>query len=168
MPSGPKKSRVAAKTRDSAAKTYMQDAIKYITRGIEPPNLTLVGQLRFLKESEDEKHCQQIRQLLLDYISGDESQPFSIVVFGPPGPGKSFYVRELVASLRDEKLSDAKEEKQSAAEGSSNEEKTFAAKLGELLEVNLAQLYTPQDLSKRFNSAREQKKNTKVFFFDEF
>src|SRR5262249_33290329 len=125
MPSGSKKSRVAAKTRDSAAKTYMQDAIKYITRGIEPSNLSTVSRLRFLKGSKDAKHCQEIRRLLLGYISGNESQPFSIVVFGPPGSGKSFYVRELVASLRDEKLSDAKEEKQSAAEGSSNEEKTF-------------------------------------------
>jgi hypothetical protein len=153
----------------SAAEQYMQQAIEYIRQGNKPPNLSKIGKLHFLKDSEDDQHCQRIRQLLLNYIIGNESQPFSIVVFGPPGSGKSFYVRELVESLAAEKLPETKkEEKNSATAEAPKEHKTFATVLGELLEVNLAQLYTAQDLSKRFYSARQQKKKIKVFFFDEF
>ncbi len=166
-PTSKSASPVVAETKDMS-ENYMQEAVAYVIEGKEPSNLSAVGKLCFRKGSKDEKHCNEIRQLLLDYISGTEPQPFSIVVFGPPGSGKSFYVRELVASLRNKNLPEGKEEKLSIATEEPKKERTIAEKLAELSEINLAQLYTPHDLSKRFNSARQQKMDTKVFFFDEF
>jgi len=166
-PSTPNLVPTAAAKIPASADEYIQEAAKYVMDGTKPDYLAPVAGLSFVTGSDDAKHCQQIRQLLLDYISGNEVQPISIVVFGPPGSGKSFYVRELVQSLGNEKLPETKEAKPSAP-GPLLKEKTYAEKLSELIEVNLAQLYTPLDLSKRFYSARQHKRDTKVFFFDEF
>src|SRR5689334_10238639 len=118
--------------------TYMRDAVKYVLDGNEPPYLFPVGEKLRLLKGPDAERCRQIQQLLLDYISGSESKPISIVVFGPPGSGKSFYVRELFKSLRNHELK-KKEKKLSAAAGPPKE-KTSAAELGKFTEINLAQL----------------------------
>ena len=132
-----RKRKQASRTKPSAGK-YSQDAVKYVLDGDEPPYLFTVGEKLRLLKGPDADRCRQIQQLLRDYISGKESKPISIVVFGPPGSGKSFYVRELFKSLWNH--TPKKKEK-----------KTSAAKLGKFTEINLAQLYTPLDLSERLN-----------------
>jgi len=145
---------------------YMLDAIEYVRSEKKPHYLFPVSKKLFLIQGPDADSCQEIQQLLLDYIKGSESKPISIVVFGPPGSGKSFYAKELLQSLRNRRLNE--DEKSSAAAEPPKEEETFASLLGELTEINLAQLYTPLELSKRFHAARKQTAKTKAFFFDEF
>ena len=163
---GSQKSAFPAKAKLSE-KEYMRDAIQYVLTGNEPGYLFSVGKKLRLLQGPDAIRCQEIQRLLLDYIKGSESKPISIVVFGPPGSGKSFYVKELLKSLRNRKLNE-EEENSSTAARPPKEEETFASLLGEQIKINLAQLYTPLDLGKRFHVERDQKINTKAFFFDEF
>src|SRR5947209_12325182 len=92
----------------ATAEEYRQQAIRYVIEAVPISDLVKVGKLDLLQGSDDEKHCKDIQRLLRDYINGNESRPISIVVFGPPGSGKSFYVRQLVASLREEQALDDK------------------------------------------------------------
>src|SRR4029077_18447383 len=96
-------------------------------------------------KSPEAIRCKQIKSILNEYvIRAKVSSPLSIAVFGPPGSGKSFYVTEIISSLK--------------------------GNVAEPVLVNLSQLSSPKDLAGAFKKAGEDKaeKTTKVFFFDEF
>ncbi len=54
--------------------------------------LTLVGR-------EDIERYQPVRNRIKDYLSSSETRPLSIAVFGAPGGGKSFGVKQIVRSI---------------------------------------------------------------------
>jgi len=175
LPSEPKPGPSAAKELPALADDNMSKAVQYLIEGGETLlNLSPVGELRFVKDSDDLKDCESIQQLFADYINGNESRPFSIVVFGPPGSGKSFYVRQIVEDL---KTKEAPQE--STIENgpeSRKEKKTLAEKIDDFSEINLSQLYAPHELAEYWRSTvknpekdtTQGKDTTKIFFFDEF
>jgi len=148
----------------------MRGAVRHVIEGTRFRYVSKIGKLIFVRNSNDEKHCKEIQRLLQAYISGNQAKPLSIVVFGPPGSGKSFFVEELVTSLKEKKSPRTKKRKTSKAAEPRKKKGTFADNLGDLVKINLAQLHAPQELnSKLYNAVQDQEEvNTKVFFFDEF
>lgn len=165
--SSSRKHKRSSETKPSAEE-YKQSAISHVRKGSSLSRyVSKVGELCFVRDSDDEKHCKEIQRLLKAYILGDETRPLSIVVFGPPGSGKSTYVRGLIKAIGEEELPRTKKRK-TTKETKSSKKKTFTEKMTRLFEVNLAQFHAPQELSEHFNSVPARTKKTKGFFFDEF
>ncbi len=92
------------------------------------------------------ENLRNIRNLVFDYVrEGDAEQPLSIAIFGPPGAGKSFAVKQL------------------AKEGING--KSF-----DYLVFNLSQFSDPNDLIGAFHQVRDSalRGNTPFVFWDEF
>lgn len=122
---------------------HVQEAIDFILDGVELTNISEVGKLRLPKDSDEDKRCQEIKRLLEEYAGRPEaSKPFSIAVFGPPGSGKSFYVRQIIKCLK--------------------------GKFGRPSVVNLSQLSSPRELAEVFKKRPLARPRTRIFFFDEF
>jgi DNA polymerase III delta prime subunit len=86
-----------------------------------------------------------IRNLILSYQGNpDDRRPLSIAVFGPPGSGKSFAIKQLAAEL--------------------------FGKQKAVLEFNLAQLDRLEDLHSAFHQVRDAsiRGQTPLVFWDEF
>lgn len=85
-----------------------------------------------------------IRSLIYEYCGQTLSKPLSIAVFGPPGSGKSFAVKQIAASLRPEEIKN--------------------------LEFNLSQLRSVEDLHDAFHQVRDVALAGKMpmVFWDEF
>jgi hypothetical protein len=100
----------------------------------------------FMTADRSEVEClRTLIQVVLRYVkTGLAKKPLSIGVFGPPGSGKSFAVRELAGELLREKSA--------------------------WLEFNLSQFVSPADLNGAFHQIRDQVLQGKipVAFFDEF
>jgi ATPase family associated with various cellular activities (AAA) len=104
------------------------------------------GELVTADRSEIESY-RAISNLFRDYLSVRQSKPLSIVVFGPPGAGKSFGVQQVAANARP----------------------AGSPKLP-VLEFNLSQFGSPADLISAFHLVRDQALSGAVplVFFDEF
>ncbi|MEM1157208.1 MAG: AAA family ATPase [Verrucomicrobiota bacterium] len=129
------------------------DSIKPYTEEPDKPKGSLVryskmGKLDLADRSEIEDYL-FLQNLLTDYDQRTQEQkPISIGVFGPPGSGKSFGVKQLVESLNN-----------SGAQFQKN-----------ALEFNLSQMISHNELIVAFHEIRNACLQDKIplIFFDEF
>jgi hypothetical protein len=101
------------------------------------------GNLKTVDRREIES-LHNISSLIHDYCQRYQQTPLSIAVFGPPGAGKSFAVREVADSVLPEKIKP--------------------------LNFNLSQLAGPEDLFDAFHQVRDKVLSGKIplVFWDEF
>lgn len=122
---------------------------KIITEGpsvIKVPYLRL-GKIIAFDRTEIEQ-LRSIQQIFKQYICDNNiTKPYSICVFGQPGSGKSFAVKQILKSLNS----------------------NYKVNL-EILEFNLSQISTTSDLISAFHQIRDSglKGYIPVVFFDEF
>jgi len=95
-------------------------------------------------DGEEITALRNLRQVLRGYVKRNDGKPLSIGVFGPPGAGKSFAVKQIATNL---------------LKGE-----------GKWLEFNLSQFDGPSDLIGAFHRIRDEVLQGKlpVAFFDEF
>jgi hypothetical protein len=97
-------------------------------------------------EREEIEGLSSIRNLLSLYVreSKHNDRPISIAVFGPPGTGKSFAVKQIAGMIEPSKI--------------------------EILEYNVAQFHSPEDLGIALTKVASVNNQGKipVVFFDEF
>jgi hypothetical protein len=144
----------------SGSWTILQDrypgGLEEIARriAVEGPDKTLegvpiskFGHLVTVDRSESEGF-RSIRALIAEYRRGSPTTPLSIAVFGPPGAGKSFGVKQVAQSLR--------------GEGHEAEIKE--------LSFNLSQLSDASELYSAFHQARDEclAGHLPLVFWDEF
>jgi hypothetical protein len=105
-----------------------------------------IGEL-FTVDRDEIESLRSIKSLLTEYVAQRPSKPVSIAVFGPPGSGKSFGVKQVAKSL----------EKKNAVEV-------------EMLTFNVSQFVGPEDLHGAFHQVRDVSLSGKVpvVFWDEF
>jgi hypothetical protein len=82
----------------------LERAIAYVNRGTGLEEIRIVNGLELPSGSEDDKkRCLQVEQIvgmLQDYVNaGAAKGPLSIVVFGPPGSGKSTFVDRITKAV---------------------------------------------------------------------
>jgi len=102
-----------------------------------------LGRLRSIDRDEIESY-QSIRNTFIQFFSSAEKKPLSITVFGPPGAGKSFGIKEIINNIEKQKTT--------------------------LLTFNLSQFCGYSDLIKAFHKIRDisLEGKTPIVFFDEF
>ncbi len=102
-----------------------------------------IGKLKIVDRMEMEGY-NSIRNLLTNYISGNNLLPISIAVFGQPGSGKSFGIKQLAKSVAGDRI--------------------------EEIPFNLSQFVSVEDLVAAFNSIQNLVLKGKIplVIFDEF
>ena len=101
------------------------------------------------RDRREIEYYRSLYTLLRDYLAAPSpSRPLSLAVFGPPGAGKSFGVKEVAAALKS----------------------LPGCKQVETLTFNLSLLQGPEDLAAAFHLVRDVSLRGKVplVFFDEF
>ncbi len=128
--------------------TDLNIAMKYVTDGNveELKNVPVVqfGKLLTVDKNEIE-NFRSIKNLVKEYLKDTHTnKPLSIAVFGPPGSGKSFAVKNAADSV--------------------------IGKKSEVLEYNISQFESPQDIIRAFHEIRDcsLKGIIPLVFFDEF
>jgi hypothetical protein len=74
----------------------LNSAIEYVISGNPVPNVEQIGDLRLPAKSPEAIRCRAIKNIISNYSARNVSRPMSFAVFGPPGSGKSFCIREIV------------------------------------------------------------------------
>jgi hypothetical protein len=105
-----------------------------------------IGEL-FTVDRPEIESLRSIKSLLAEYVTQRPSKPISIAVFGPPGSGKSFGVKQVAKSLAKKNDVDV-----------------------EMLTFNVSQFVGPEDLHGAFHQVRDVSLRGKipVVFWDEF
>lgn len=95
--------------------------------------------------AEEIRSFRSVARLIESYVGGDDTQPLSIAVFGPPGSGKSFGIKELSKALG-KRVADR------------------------VLEFNISQFRQPDELAGAFHQVRDEALSGRppIVFFDEF
>jgi hypothetical protein len=124
---------------NTAAKIVQQD----IDHLLDEVPITRLGKLVLIDRQEIEA-LRSIRSLIEEYQRRSIQQPLSIAVFGPPGSGKSFYVKQVAGDVLKNK--------------------------GEPLTFNLSQFDHPEDLLGAFHQVRDEaiRGRLPLVFWDEF
>lgn len=93
----------APQKSSGSPKNRMAEAIQFVTQNQGFDDILVkIEKLRLLKGSDEERRYGQIRVMLEEYATRENvERPLSIAVFGPPGSGKSFGVKQIVKSLQD-------------------------------------------------------------------
>jgi len=128
--------------------TFLNIAKKYVIHG-PTDDLKNVPVVRFNKlltaDVSEIENFRSIKNLIKEYLDQNNSKkPLSLAVFGPPGSGKSFGVKQVAQAVRRER--------------------------SEPLTYNVSQFDTQQDLTKAFHEIRDHtlKGTVPLIFFDEF
>ena len=129
--------------RESIARAARGIVMEGVEKGLEGVPLGQFGKLITADRREVESF-RSIRSLIGEYCGQSATKPLSIAVFGPPGSGKSFAVKQIAASVRP----------------------------GDIipLEFNLSQLGSIKDLYDAFHQVRDAALSGKMplVFWDEF
>ena len=134
-------------TEENRQGGYYEAALAVATRGataLASFPAAKLGGLQTVDRKEIES-LRTIRKLILDYECGGlRKQPLNIGVFGPPGAGKSFGVKQIA--------------------------KAVLGKDVEILTFNLSQFNTPDDIVGALHQVRDAvlSQRTPVVFWDEF
>lgn len=121
-----------------------------ILNGMQPLYAPTVQYERLCVVDRDEiEGYRSIYELLRGYLKGKtgEDKPLSIAVFGPPGSGKSYGVKQVAKAVDKERVS------------------------SESLDFNLAQFSSPNELGSAFLQIRDRgtgAESVPLAFFDEF
>lgn len=137
------------KKTPSISNDLLDDAIAYVKsgRGLDDVTETIVGLTLPIGGEEADARAAQVRhivRLLEAYqVEAKVERPLSIVVFGPPGSGKSRFVKKITGAIKGCTL---------------------------VKTVNLTQIANKEELAGVFKSDEEPKDPTvtPVYFFDEF
>jgi len=123
----------------SVGAEIVRDGLK---KGLKGAPIATFGGLQTVDRSEIESY-NAIRNLISGYLEGDASKPVSFAVFGPPGAGKSFGIKQIAKNL--------------------------AGKMP-MPEFNLSQFNDPKELYAAFHTVRDAtlKGQTPLVFWDEF
>jgi hypothetical protein len=131
-----------------------KDIVRNGTDRLDKVPVVKVGQLT-LVDSREIEGFRSIENLMHEYIlsrKGGKPKPLSIGIFGPPGSGKSFGIKQIAEKIQGQIA-----------------EKPEKVKI-ETITFNVTQLEGPNDLIGAFHSARDQalKGNLPLLIFDEF
>ena len=131
-------------TRNKRQKIAEQIVLKKEAEGLKGVPIGSFGKLETIDRAEIESYS-AIRELIVDFLANPKPpRPLCFAIFGPPGAGKSFGVKQVLASIQSQDI----------------ETRTF----------NLSQFHNYHDLVVAFHEIRDIALEGKVpcVFFDEF
>jgi hypothetical protein len=128
---------------DEVARRVVEDGVEAALQGVP---MGQFGKLLTLDRREIEGY-RSIRAVLAEYCSRPQKTPISVAVFGPPGAGKSFGVKQVAGSIYPNDPEAVK-----------------------VVTFNLSQFHAPDELSGAFHQVRDVGLSGKMplVFWDEF
>jgi len=129
---------------DSPVARIAADAVRRgLGEALEGAPICRIGNLSTVDRREAEGY-RRIRRLIANYARSDQSKPLAIAVFGPPGSGKSFGVKQVARSVGEADVEDC--------------------------EFNISQFAGPEDLTAALHTVRDigLSGKTPLVFWDEF